>query len=420
MSEVFIHGVPADAPARELSAAITDVFLKATGSLSWLSPGDTVLLKPAHNSGDPYPATANPLVVHAVADLLAGQGAEVVVGDQAGVAAVVQNPSGVVKGSTTDLFQESGMSRGGAHRFVGFEREGWDTGYSHFPADQAPSWPNGFYYSSWIDRVDHVVALPRLSTHSQAGVTLGFKNWVGILRDDSRVEFHAEGPFYSFIESAVKDANLKTDYRSRDAFFERICEIALAVRDKLRVTLFVGTQAQVTFGPNAYAVHNSYGGLGEAHVVTPDPGVVFASADPVAAEIVGLAFLTHLYESVPFYQKLSWKAALFANGQAQELGEQSVWENPFVVHALALGFGSRDVEARYTAVPDDLREQFDALIGDTRAVAPGGVRTRVSDSSSSWMVFRIIRSIFSYSARAFSVRAMISAIFITPAESESP
>ncbi len=372
LSRVYIHAVRADGPERELSAAIRAAFLQASDNTSWLSPGDTVLVKPALNSGDPYPSTTHPLAVHAVAELLAERGAAVIVGDQAGVGAVVQDPSGVVKGSTADLYRETGMSRGGTLRFVGFEQEGWDTGYTHFPAERAPSWPDGFYYSSWIDRVDHVVALPRLSTHSQAGVTLGFKNWVGILRDDSRVEFHAEGPFSSFVENAVRDANLRTDYPNRDAFFKRITEIALAVVGKLRVTLFVGTQAQVTFGPNAYAVESSYGGLGEAYTVTPDPGLVFASSDPVAAEITAIAFLTHLSKEVPFHKNLSWKAILFANGQAQELGGQPVRENPFIAHALALGLGEREVDPVYRDVPPSLRKRLDALVGGARPVLSTG------------------------------------------------
>ncbi|WP_164913727.1 DUF362 domain-containing protein [Methanoculleus taiwanensis] len=375
MAKVYVHAVRADGSVRELSAAIRAAFLQASDDLAWLSPGDTVLLKPALNSGDPYPSTTHPLAVHAVAAVLADRGADVIVGDQAGVEAVVQDSSGSIKGSTADLYAATGMAGDGGLTFIGFEQEGWDRGYSLFPAERTPSWPNGFYYTSVVDRVDHIVALPRLSTHSQAGVTLGFKNWVGILRDDSRVEFHAEGPFYSFVENAVKGTSLTTDYRNRDVFFRRMTEIALCVADKLRATLFVGTKAQLTFGPNAYAVHNSYGGLGEAYTITPDPGCVFASSDPVAAEAVALAILTDMYTGVPFTKKLSWKAALFLNGQAQELSEQSVWENPFVVHALALGLGSRDIKTQYTAVPDDLQQRLDAFIRAGRPAEAGPIST---------------------------------------------
>ncbi|MDN7026223.1 DUF362 domain-containing protein, partial [Methanoculleus sp. FWC-SCC1] len=71
LSRVYIHAVRADGPEHELAAAIRDMMLQASDNLAWLSPGETVLLKPALNSGDPYPSTTHPLAVHAVADLLA-------------------------------------------------------------------------------------------------------------------------------------------------------------------------------------------------------------------------------------------------------------------------------------------------------------------------------------------------------------
>jgi uncharacterized protein (DUF362 family) len=370
MAKVFMQGISKDATAEQLTAVVREVFLKASDNLSWLSEGDTVLLKPAMNSRDPFPATTHPVAVHAVHDLLAAHGARVIIGDQSGVEAVVQDPSGVVKGRSDEIFKASGMRGGRDLPFVGFEQEGWTDGYIHFRSPKAVSWPDGFFVTRWVDTADHIVSLPRLSTHSQAGVTLGFKNWVGILRDDSRVEFHAEGPFYTFVKNAVKDADLKTDYTNHDRFFERITEIALAVIEKLRATLFVGTKAHVTFGPNTYAVHNSYGGIAHAHIVTPEPGLVFASADPVAAEVVALAFLTRMNADLSLFDTASWKAVLFLNGQAQELGEQSVWSNPFVAHALRLGLGERRIETFHSDVPAVLREDIDRHVMATVSPIP--------------------------------------------------
>jgi uncharacterized protein (DUF362 family) len=357
MSKIFIRGVPRGSPRDVLAGAIREVFLEAADNLSWLEKGDSVLLKPALNAGDPYPATTHPLSAGVVGQVLAEHGARVYVGDQSGIEAIVSDPSGVRRGHTRDTFVRSGMAREVPYPFVSFETLGWEDGYRHFRSPEASSWPEGFFITRCVDRADHIVNLPRLSTHSQAGVTLGFKNWVGALRDDSRVEFHAAGPFFRFIEYAVRDSSLQTEFGERTAsFFDRMTEISLAVADKLRATLFTGTKAQLTFGPNAYAVAHSYGGLGSAYVVEPDPGLVFASADPVTAEAFALAFLTSLYPSVPRHEKLAWKAALFLNGQAQELGRQSVWENPFVARAIELGLGSRSAEPVWHGVPGTVQE----------------------------------------------------------------
>jgi uncharacterized protein (DUF362 family) len=355
VSNIYVGGVRHGSSAAELGKTIEEIFMLATDNLSWLSPGDSVLLKPALNSPNPYPATTHPLSVSAVAHVLEQHGARVIIGDQSGVQDVLSDASGVRKGLTHDIFVASGMAHDVPDLFVSFETLGWDEGYVHFQSPSASSWPKGFYITKCVDSVDHIVNLPRLSTHSQAGVTLGFKNWVGVLRDDSRMEFHAEGPFYPVIENAGRGSKLQTAYENHHSFFEKITEISLAVADKLRVTLFTGTKAQMTFGPNAYAVSNGYGGLGKAYVIEPDPGLVFASTDPVAAEAFAIAFMSSLYPSVPLMEKLEWKAALRVNAQAQELGKQSVWANPFIVRALELGLGSRLIETVYNNMPSQDR-----------------------------------------------------------------
>jgi len=360
VSRIYVGGTSRG--SSELGKTIEDIFMRATGNLSWLSPGDSVLLKPALNSPDPYPATTHPLSVGVVARVLEQHGARVVIGDQSGVQDVVSDASGVRKGLTRDIFVAAGMARDVPYPFVSFETLGWDEGYVHYQSPSATSWPKGFFITRCVDSVDHIVNLPRLSTHSQAGVSLGFKSWVGALRDDSRLEFHAGGPFYPVIKKAVNDSKLQTEYENSRPFFDKITEISLAVAGKLRVTLFTGTKAQLTFGPNAYAVPNGYGGLGKAHVVEPDPGLVFASADPVTAEAFAIAFMTSLYPSVPLREKLQWKAVLLANARAQELGKQGVWANPFIARALELGLGSRSIEAVYDNVPHHIQDRIDQIL----------------------------------------------------------
>jgi uncharacterized protein (DUF362 family) len=329
----------------ELAAAIRRVFLEVTGDLAWLKRGDLVLLKPALNSPDPYPATTHPLSVAVVAAVLAERGARVVVGDQSGVEHVVQGLHGVVRGSSRSNFTASGMAGANGHvpsgiEFVGFEEGSWDAGFYKFSSTAAASWPDGFYLTDWVRRADHIINLPRVSTHAQAGVTLGFKNLVGLLREDSRLAFHANGPFNAVIAAAVNGSGLHVADDGRRAFIEKIVEISLAVKDKLRCTLFTATQAQTTFGPDQHTVR-SVKWLLNPHIAMPDPGLVFASADPVAAEAYAIELLTRLYQTqTPFADKLKQRLLVAANGRVKELGTEPTAANPFIKHAVALGLGS--------------------------------------------------------------------------------
>ncbi len=361
MSEIFINGVKANASSNELVEKIKDVFLKASDSLSWLSSGDTVLLKPALNSTGPYPAITHPQSLLTVAEILEARGANVVVGDHPGMEHVLTDQSGSYRKSSKEIFEGSGLNKENRLKFVGFEDEGWEDGYFNY-RDSASSWKNGFYITKWIEKADHIVNLPRLSTHTITGTTLGLKNLVGLLREDSRMNFHANGPVFFAIKFFGRKAELDTSDDHSNAFFQKIVDINLAVKEKLRVTLFTGTQAQVTFGPDKYSIPLGKSGLLSAHVATPDTGLVFASSDHVAAEVMAVAFLTVLYSQAPWFQKFKFRISRLMNGAVKEPGTYNVWDDPFVSYALKVGLGSESINPRYAEIPDDLQNQLNNLI----------------------------------------------------------
>lgn len=362
ISEVYVNGIKANASSQELSDKIKKVFLKASHNLSWLSRGDKVFLKPALNSPYPYPATTHPQSLLAVAELLEDRRAKVIVGDQSGVEHVLHDDSGVIKGSSKKNFEISGMRSGSNLKFTGFEEGGWEKGFYKHQCHKTPSWSDGFYMAELVQRVDHIINLPRLSTHAITGVTLGFKNMVGFLRDDSRLEFHANGPYNTIIKLFARKSNLSSRDDKSNTFFQKMIEISLALQRKLRVTLFTATKAQLTLGPDKYLLPIGNRGIGAAYEVRPDPGLVFASSDPIAAEVVALAFLTHLHPKVPIHRKLLHKIVLFFNGQARDLGKQNVWDNPFVSHALKLGLGNAAIRTHYEHTPSELQTQLNQLI----------------------------------------------------------
>jgi uncharacterized protein (DUF362 family) len=85
MKPVFVQGVTGGTGSTSLESGIGNVLMQATDNLSWLNEGDVVLLKPALNSGDPYPSTTHPLSLEVTARVLSAHGADVVIGDQSGM-----------------------------------------------------------------------------------------------------------------------------------------------------------------------------------------------------------------------------------------------------------------------------------------------------------------------------------------------
>ncbi|EKQ54978.1 MAG: hypothetical protein B655_0539 [Methanobacterium sp. Maddingley MBC34] len=359
---LYVNGIKPDKTDNSLISNIEDVFLKSTNNLDWLSQGDVVLLKPALNSPHPYPSTTHPLAVHVISRILADNGAKVFVGDQSGIRSVLHHPGGVIRGKTKDNYIKAGM---GAvdEDFISFEGEGWDKGFYHHISPKTPSWPNGFHITRWIEKSDHIISLPRLSTHSQAGATLGFKNMVGCLREDNRLEFHANGPYNFAIKADARGSSLKSADDHSGTFFEKIVEISDALREKLRLNLFVATKAQVTFGPDSQAMELGKLKIGRSHVLNLKPGLVFASEDPVAAESFALAILKFIRRSTPPLARLYEQIILFSNNNTVKVDKVHVKDHPYIQHSLAIGLGEIASDIQYKNVPGDLKRTLGEMLG---------------------------------------------------------
>jgi uncharacterized protein (DUF362 family) len=73
-SQVALAGVESGSEDQALARAVKETAQAAT-DLSWLGSGDSVLIKPALNSGKPYPATTSPQGIKAMVELLKSKGA---------------------------------------------------------------------------------------------------------------------------------------------------------------------------------------------------------------------------------------------------------------------------------------------------------------------------------------------------------
>jgi hypothetical protein len=186
---------------------------------------------------------------------------------------------------------------------------------------------------------------------------------VGMLREDSRMEFHANGPYNNFITAAAKGSTLVSRDDGSGTFFEKIVEISDALRDKLRLTLFVASQAQTTFGPDRYGIRLGPVGLGRAYTISPKPGLVFASADQVAAEAYALALLRDLKQSVPFFPRIFERIILHQNRNVQDFATIPVRDHPYIRQALKIGLGELPGEIVYKDVPSTVQEKFGRHLG---------------------------------------------------------
>ena len=267
-TKVFLAGVPGNGLDSEIKTAVREAALAAS-DFSWLSRGESVFIKPALNSGKPYPATTSPLAIGALIGLLKEKGAgRIIVGDMSGIEHVKLSPDGF-SGSTRQLMEASGMSRvvqavGGELHF--FEEAGWNAFYED-TMETGTHWKRGLMMPNILKEVDHIILMPRCSRHVLAGATLGMKAAVGYWRTDTRLEYHRDA---STLHEKTAEANTSR-----------------TLLEKQRLVLSAATKILTTFGPDDGYVHQ------------PETGLVMASESVVAHDMVSLAWLLENRRHIP-------------------------------------------------------------------------------------------------------------------------
>jgi uncharacterized protein (DUF362 family) len=235
--------------------------VESATDFSWLSKGDRVLLKLAMNSDIPYPATTDPWAVWSMTKLLKEKGAgKITIGDQSGVQRVLWTKAHT-RGSSRSCSESAGLFKtiiDSESTPCFFEEKG----YSAYKETLPPGihhWESPIWVTSVLDEVDHIIYMPRVSSHVLGDITSGMKLGVGFLREDSRLAFHRGGDnFY--------------------AMYEEINQVPEIV-SRFRLVVSSGRSVLSTFGPD-------YGAVTE-----PDQGLVFASDDLLAHELLAYAWL---------------------------------------------------------------------------------------------------------------------------------
>ena len=348
-TRVFLAGVDRGASVQAMKSAVCAAAEAAT-DFSWLSKGDSVFIKPALNSGNPYPATTNPIAIGAMVELLKQKGARrVIVGDMSGIEHVKLSPTGLT-GSSRRLMEASGMAQavqaaGGEIHF--FEEAGWDAFYEDAPAGR--HWKRGLMMPNILKEVEHIILMPRCSRHVLAGSTLGLKAAVGYWRTDTRLEYHRDAS--TLQEKTAEGNTIET------------------LRKKQRLVLSAADKILTTFGPD------------EGHVFQPEKGLVIASESVVAHDMVSLAWLLENRRNIPtsgkewFKDSSQWVARIGNHYIVNKLGGWGptlasekltkndinvIWDDRVLNHAYQV-FGVMPnviLEAANTAVPEDLKKRL--------------------------------------------------------------
>lgn len=354
MAHVFLSGVSKNSSEQALGRAVRDVAEAAT-DFSWLSHGDAVFVKLALNSGEPYPATTNPVAVAAMIALLRDKGAgRIVVGDMSGIM-FLKLTRDSVWGSTRSLMERNGMAQAvreaGADLYC-FEEAGWGGFYEDLPVEGS-HWKSGLMMPSILKEMDHIVLMPRCANHVLAGSTLGLKAAVGYWRTDTRLEYHREA---STLQEKTADANTVS-----------------VLRDKQRLVVSAATKVLSTYGPD------------NGWVLEPQTGLVIASDSVVAHDMVSLAWLLLARSQTPHsaFQWVTDRSKVVANlsnryivnrlgGLYPSLAAQNLIKNPVLSirddRALNRAYdvlGGRPTVALHTVdevVPADVKQRLAEMV----------------------------------------------------------
>ena len=173
------------------------------GMSAYVKKGDTVMIKPNMAYPYPPPATTDPRVVAAVVKLAYEAGAsEVKVGDSSAYSC--KNILGVGKWTNMDVFERTGMAA--MAKETGATLVDFDT--NEFRMTKLPGgiiFEEAPIAAAMLDS-DVIINVPALKTHFETLVTLGLKNYHGILPDSYKVQWHKDEIMQKIIDlhKAVK------------------------------------------------------------------------------------------------------------------------------------------------------------------------------------------------------------------------
>ncbi len=312
--------------------------VKLAGGMDWLTPGQTVVIKPALNSAGKFPFTTSPVSCAELVRMCLERGAgRVYVADEMGYEHTILKHracgkfAGFDKDKTIQSFKKTGiydavtkvgeeMNASDRIHITTFREEGWrryvfgdgDGEYSsneftlynqwvHRQLKHAEKWSGkkacrkyiprffdsklkkdkpGFYVPKLLDKADHIINVFRISSHLWSHYTMAIKNWVGIMRPDDRVWMHQLN-YLKNNRHVGNELDRDDPIRTEPLYHEQLADLHLPHIKKERLCVSDATQIILSGGPDG----------------TDRPfyraNLILAASDIIAADVAGLAILRY-------------------------------------------------------------------------------------------------------------------------------
>ena len=271
-------------PHRVVLVRTTDRAVGVRRAIELLQPpsfsNQQVFIKPNYNTGDPAPASTDPIVLETLVQAIQGAGASsITVGDRSGMA---ETRRAMEQQQVFTLAQRYGFNT------LVFDQLGRDD-WQYFAA-AGTNWSRGFAIARPVLNADAIVNVCCLKTHRFGGhFTLSLKNTIGM------VARYVPGDGHDYMRELHRSAHQRL----------MIAEVNKTYRPSLIV--IDGVDAFVGGGPEQ-------GRRVQA-------GVILASTDRIAIDAVGIALLRKL-------------------GTTREVSSGSIWSQAQIRRAADLGLGA--------------------------------------------------------------------------------
>lgn len=259
--------------------------LSLAGGLSFVREGQSVLIKPATNSSEAYPATSDPELVFLIAKLVKEAGGEPFVADRT-----------MFMRNTASTFHKLGLDAAAKEAKVSCRSLDYAE-VTKVPNELAVNWGGTVPIYRPVLEADHVINLCTPRTHAMGDFTMALKNLVGVVDAGARLRMHLPG-----------------------GFKERLAELSLVVRPSLIV--MDGRRGFTNGGPDS------------GDLAAPD--FLAVARDPLAIDAVGLAFLRLSGANARLMRGSVWDLPVMKRAAELGVGARSLSELSL------LGLGAED------------------------------------------------------------------------------
>ncbi len=253
--------------------------VELAGGIDFIKYSQSVLIKPNANTEDAHPGSTSPDFLRQSIRIVKEKTGNIVIGEKS-----------MASLNTIDVLKQTGMYDAAVNedvKVISFDDGEW----KKIMHKELKAWPYGFSVPKMLDEVDHYIHLCIAKTHWTANFTMALKGAIGLTKNEDRMQLPHGRP------------------NNEELFGAMIAESNLARKPSF---IFMdATKCFVTDGPNIGTLK--------------EPGIVIATKDLIANDVVGLALLKSL-------------------GTVAKIQNKSVWQQPQIKRAIELNLGVKSPE----------------------------------------------------------------------------